>query len=203
LIINELDAIRQKTGVTTLAAYHVTKQAMRDGGELRAGASSGSLQLEDLSRWVLNLKALNSKEAINYGLDTVGLRYVEAAVTKTNYTPPLSTPLIWQRCDGGALSYIKAKSVAENEEERVFNVLCEAVSWITRDELENKVKELHDIGKNRAVAARTRLENAGRVTRHEVREGRKSKCVFAPSEDYRRVMEWPEPPGKLDEIEGL
>ena len=203
LVINELDAIRQITGASVLAAYHVTKAAVRDGGELRSGASSGSLQLEDLSRWVLNLKGLTSKEAADYGLDTQGYHYVESAITKTNYSPLLSSPLVWRRCAGGALVWAKkARNAAEIDEDHAMTVLLKAGYWMTRDAWEEQVKELYDTGINRTRDARTRMVNAGRVIRHEVRESREHRCVFAPAESIRRTT-WPEPPEKLAEIRGL
>jgi len=200
-IVNELDAIRQITGAFTLTAYHVTKSAIKDGGELSSGASSGSLQLEDLSRWVLNLKTLTLKEAGSYGLPTQGHHYIQAAVTKTNYTPQLSSPLVFERGKGGALFHVKARSAVEIDDEHALTVLLKAGYWMTRDDWEGQVKELHDTGGNRARDARTRMEKAGRIVRHEVREGRENKCVFAPSEAIRPVK-WPAAPTKLEEIEG-
>ncbi len=201
LVVNEIDAIRQVTGATTLTAYHVTKQAVRDGGELQSGASSGSLQLEDLSRWVLNLKSLNPKEANDYGLDTQGYSYVQAAVTKTNYTPPLSSPLVFRRGKGGALIHVKARSAGEIDEEHALTVMLKTGGWMTCEEWEHGAKEQYDMGKNRVEGARMRMERAGRTVRHEVREKRKSKCVFAPGEAIRPTN-WPQPPTKLAEIEG-
>jgi len=200
-IVNELDAIRQLTGAFTLAAYHVTKSAIKDGGELSGGASSGSLQLEDLSRWVLNLKTLNQKEAGGYGLPAQGHHYIEASVVKTNYSPQLSDPLIFERGKGGALFHVEARRATDIDDEHVLTVLQKAGYWATREDWEREAKEQFEIGEKRACAARTRLIDAGRVAKIEVRESRKSKLVFAPS-DYMRSSKWAEPPTTLAEIEG-
>ena len=195
VLVTELDAMREVTNAAVIAVYHVTKNAVKEGGELRSGASSGSLQLEDLSRWVLNLKSLTRKEANDYGLDHTG-NYVEAAVTKTNYTPPLSEPLVFQRVAGGALVHVAAKSRNQIDDQAVLATLLKAGDWLYREEWDEQAKETHDIGKERSKSARERLKRAGKVVIHEVREGRRSKVFFAPAERLR-PMGWPAPPTTL------
>jgi len=201
LIVNELDAIRQLTGAFTLTAYHVTKSAIKEGGELSGGASSGSLQLEDLSRWVLNLKTLNPKEASGFGLDTQGHHYVQAAVTKTNYTPPLSDPLVFERGEGGALFHVKARNKEDLAAEHAQAALLKAGTWLTVEAWDAELKERYEMSVNTAKEARGYLKRAGRIEQREVRESVRHKLVFAPSGSIRPTG-WPDPPKKLAEIAG-
>jgi hypothetical protein len=172
---------------------------VREGGELRSGASSGSLQLEDLSRWVLNLKTLNSTEASGFGLDTQGYHYVQAAVTKTNYAPPLTEPLVFRREAGGALSHCRARSKAELDDQHALTVLLNARDWLSGSDWEAAAKG--DLAVNRTRKARGRLLKAGKVEQIEVRKGRSYRELFAPAQDLR-ATNWPAPPKTLAEYKG-
>jgi len=192
--VNELDVIREAAGVATKAVYHVTKYAIRENGELRSGASSGSLQLEDLSRWVLNARSLAGKEAGEYGLDPKGY-YVEALVTKSNYTPPMDKPLVFKRVSGGALLYVDARPRADQDDAAVLAALFKAGNWITREQWQKQIEDGPELTRDRAREARKRLETTQRVERIEVRigAGRVSKSYFAPAA-HLRPTDWPSPP---------
>jgi len=196
IVVSELDALREATSCAVWGSYHVNKEAVRNGGELNSGASSGSLQLEDLARWVLNLKSLKRSEASGYGLDPGA--YVEAAVSKSNYAPPLSAPLVFRRGKGGELLYVAAKNRDEVDDQVALAELFRADEWLTRDEWREAVKEL-DLSKHRADGARKRLEERGSVERVTLREGRTTKDVFAPG-DAHRPERWPAAPTTLAEL---
>jgi len=200
-IVNELDAIRSVTGCATIVAYHTNKLAVKEGTQLSGGASSGSLQLEDLLRWVLNLKTLTPKDASEFGLDVQGHHYVQGVVTKTNYTPPFSSPLVFERGQGGALFHVKARSKEEIADGHAMTELLRAGNWLTLKAWDAGLKEQYEMTGEVAKNARGRLQRSGRVIRERVQEGSKYQCVFAPS-DANRPTAWPELPKLLTEIEG-
>jgi RecA-family ATPase/5S rRNA maturation endonuclease (ribonuclease M5) len=101
VILNELDALRTETGCSVIAAHHITKEAIKTDGQLKLTAATGSQQLVDLSRWVMNLAPVKPSEVSSSRLPFG--HYLEAAVTKSNYTPPQEGRLIFERCEGGAL----------------------------------------------------------------------------------------------------
>ena len=72
--------------------------------------------------------------------------------------------------------------------------------WLAGDAWEAAAKEYDDLAFNRTREARRRLKQAGRIERVEVREGRKSRVLFAPAERIRPVA-WPDPPATLREYE--
>ena len=199
-IVPEIDAIRTEAGSTVLGAHHVNKNATRDpGGELQANAATGHKALTDLSRWVVNLKKLSAKEASDYGLPN-GI-YVEAAVSKTNYTPDLATPLVFQRKAGGALIHAAATSKTQRVEDVTLRALHSAGAWITRDVWRQRAEdEPEELAKNAVDAARTRLVRDGMVVAVKLREGREQRMVFGPAERSRPGC-WPAPPTTIAECD--
>jgi RecA-family ATPase len=198
-ILNEIDAVRDATGCMVLTSHHVSKWAIREGNQLQSGASSGSKLLEDLSRWVLNLKPLSAKDVREFGLDPG--HYVQAAVVKTNYTPPLSTPLIFRRVAGGALQYVATRSKAQQDEADALTALLKAGTWLTRKKWDASHEEVSAASRDRRRDAQKMLEDSGKVVRHEIRRGRQYRILFAPSDEIRPV-DWPSPPPSLDLLDG-
>lgn len=195
-VVNELDALRSATGCTVLAAHHVNKLAIREGGELRAGAATGSQMLADLARWVLNLKALTREAAAGYGLEPGA--YVEAAVTKTNYAPTLTAPLVFRRRDGGALEHVHAIGKADRDAQHALAALLKAGEWLTSREWAEAIED-DEVPRDRARDARKHLVLAGMVERLELREGRRFRHLFAPS-TRSRPEAWLAPPATLADI---
>lgn len=197
--VAELDALRSDTGCTPLGVAHVNKAAIRDDGELSGAAVTGSLQLVDFSRWVLALKPLTSKEAADSQL--FDGRYLEAGLTKTNYTAEFEKRLMFRRVEGGALVHVEAKSKTELADEQMLTALLSNGMWTTRERWREIAKDRFDLSKARADEARSRLVFSGRVVDHEVRDGRTSKKGFAPA-PHLRMDSWPLPPKRIADIDG-
>lgn len=195
-IVNELDAIRDATGCTVLVAHHINKAAIREKEELYAAAATGTQMLSDLARWMVNLKSLTPKQATDYGLEPSF--YVEAAVTKSNYTPPLAEPLVFRREAGGALSHCRARSKAELDDQHALTVLLDTHDWLSGGDWEKAAKGT--LAVNRIRKARGRLLKAGKVETLKVREKRRYRDLFAPAQDLRPT-DWPAPPTTFAEYE--
>lgn len=82
-----------------------------------------------------------------------------------------------------------------------MTVLLKGMYWAIREDWERGAKEQFELGEKRASASRTRLISAGRVVKHEVREGRDYKMVFAPAESIRPTK-WASLPVELSKIKG-
>lgn len=197
-VLNELDALRTATGCTPLASHHVNKSAIRDGGELQAGAATGSQLLADLSRWVLNLKPLTPSEAFEYGLGPG--HYIETAVVKSNYTPPLDAPLVFQRVSGGALRHLTVATKTEQIDSVMLKILIDGKSWIAAS-VWDEWGRAADLTKAGVAGARKRLVQDRKAVEVEVREGRQYRNVYAPS-DWA-VRGFPRQPTSIAEIEAL
>lgn len=198
-VVAEFDALRSATGCSVFGAAHVNKAAIRDDGELSGAAVTGSLQLVDFSRWVLALKPLTSREAADSAL--FDGRYVEAGLTKTNYTAEFEKRLVFRRVEGGALVHVEAKSRTELADEHMLTALLANGTWTTRERWSELAKERFDLSKHKADEARSRLVLSGRVVDHEVREGRSAKKGFAPA-PHLRMTSWPLPPKRIADIDG-
>jgi hypothetical protein len=196
LILNEFDALRTQTGCSVIGSHHVNKEAIRNDGELKGGAATGSQLLADLSRWVLSLKPLTAKEAAEYGRNEG--HFLEAGVTKTNYTPPMGGGLVFRRVDGGALVHVEVQGKADRAEEAMLRLLMSAEQWITRETWLDLADE-NDLAKHAANTARAGLEASGKVERVNVRAGRKTKTVFAPAR-YLRPERWPAAPARIEDV---
>ncbi len=195
VIVKEFDAIANQTGCACLFAHHVSKFAIRANGELSAGASTGSLQFEDFSRFVVAMKSLDSEEAKGYGLEEKAGRYVELTLTKTNYSPQLTEPVVFERVEGGALRHVPARMRSEVADEEVLVALASAGTWLTRSEWEDRCKD-RGIGVRRAKGARTRLVDSSRVERRRNTQSKSDKRdYFAPHPDTR-ASSFPVEPGQ-------
>jgi hypothetical protein len=199
-VVAEFDALRADTGCSVIGAAHVNKAAIRDDGELSGAAVTGSLQLVDFSRWVLALKPLTAKEATDSSL--FDGRYLEAGLTKTNYTAEFEKRLVFRRVEGGALVHVEARSRTELADEHMLATLISNGTWTTRDRWNALAKERFDLARNKADEARSRLIASGRVVRHEVREGQKAKTAFGPA-SHLRMDSWPLPPKSIADIDGV
>jgi hypothetical protein len=191
IILNEADAIRTETGCTVLGAHHVAKDAIRNGGELKMTAATGSQQLVDLSRWVVNLKSLDGGEISQFGLPRG--HYIEAAVTKTNYSPPMDAPMVFQRGDGGALSHVIVESRQAHDEDAALAILRSLGEWTSMKDWRDAGKNAENsLSKDRIDAARRVLLSDGLIQRVEIKTGRTRPAFYAPS-DWHKAG-WPDPP---------
>lgn len=107
------------------------------------------------------------------------------------YTPPLDGPLVFRRGEGGALSYVHARSKAEIDDQATLTALLKADDWIMREAWEKAADEQADLSRDRARAARQRLIRSGKVVEVELRDGKRFKKLFAPAESAGRPIAWP------------
>ena len=192
-ILNELDAIRNETGCTVIAAHHSNKESVRSGGELKVTAATGSFQLTDLSRWALLVKSLNAKESADYGLEE-GRHYIEAALPKSNYTPRLDAPMIFRRETGGALVYVEARGKGEVDADHALTELLKLGEWIEGKDWLEVCKEAHGMSKGRFDKAKRELRDGGSIQCVSLKSGqRKRATVFGPSEAVGPTR-WPAQP---------
>jgi RecA-family ATPase len=171
-VITMLDQIAVRANASVMFAHHTNKAAVRDGTQLSGGSSTGSQQLEDLSRYVIALKTLSGTEIAKYGIADDKAGYVELRLVKGNYQPPQEGPVIFRRGAGGALNHVGAKSKDQVADETMLSVLAECLSGIDREEWESIAGE-RGIGLNRARASRTRLERGKRVSVETKAKGKK------------------------------
>jgi len=169
--IRQLGRISAATGASVVFAHHVNKQSQREGTELHATAATGSKQIVDLSRVVINLRRLTDREAQAYGLDaTSGGRFIELRVSKTNGPEPKGGPFILEVLPQGAVRWRQEAHGRELTDcERVFEVierLCEEKGRaVTRDEILASCRG--QVGKVRASAAWNDLASAKVLVRRE------------------------------------
>lgn len=174
-LIGEQDAITVDTGAACMIAYHVSKGAVRTGTTLEGGASSGSMQLEDLSRLVLNFSSKQLPDGTPQGAPGVA-----GLVTKTNYTAPMVTPFHFARREGGALEYVEVEAPEKTVDEMVIQLLWDAGQWLSRDEWRKAATE-KDISKHDIDGARSRLKSSGEVEEVTLRKGERVAVIFAPA----------------------
>lgn len=160
-IHEEVDYLVANTGWTCSVAHHVSKGVAREGKAV-AGASTGSLQLEDFARLVLFLTAMEEPEKRN--LDpTHELGYVEVAMTKANYSARVDG-LVLRREVGGALVPLNAKSQREVDARRALEILVEHDQTMSRDDWRSACKALDpEIPRDRADSARAWLRGRGLI----------------------------------------
>ena len=84
------------------------------------------------------------------------------------------------------------------DDQTALTVLLKAGDWLSGGDWENAAQD--ELGANRTRNARGRLLRARRVVRVEVRTGRHSRQLFAPSERIGPVA-WPDPPATPEEYE--
>jgi RecA-family ATPase/5S rRNA maturation endonuclease (ribonuclease M5) len=191
IVLNQLDALRTETGCGVIAAHHVSKEAIRSGGQLKLTAATGSQQLVDLSRWVMNLAKLTPDEVNKCGLHPG--HYLEAAIPKSNYTPELDRRLVFQRCAGGALRSVAVEDLGESDEERAFTVLQSIGEWTSYADWKKAAGAVEDgLSKGRFEKAVPQLRTAGRVISQEWKKKRTKCTSYAPA-DWKKLG-WPDPP---------
>jgi hypothetical protein len=186
-LISFLDeSVDATNGAAVLAVHHWNKAAAREGVG-GAGASTGSQQIEDLARLVLNLTLLDVDKVEGYGLDPdVGRGYVELSVAKSN-APTLQRPLIYQRTEHGVLLPIPALSKNDIDDERVLRLLEAAGEPLDRDTWRSRCKDTEpSIPRDRADAARGRLIRRGLVTSTGSTGKKGEKVMFQPTETAPR-----------------
>lgn len=118
--VEALEVVRAETGATVLAAVHVNKASIRDGGDADQSIVRGSSALPDGVRWCATMTRLRRDVAKDYGLDEGEVdRYVRIDLPKTNYTAPW--PGLWMRREaGGVLAPTSLQRKAESRaQERV------------------------------------------------------------------------------------
>jgi len=191
IIVNEMDALRTASGCTVLGSHHVAKDAIRNGGELELTAATGSQQLIDLSRWTLNLRSVKPDEVGKFGLARG--HYLEAYSPKSNYTPKMDSPLMFERCGGGALAHVMTEPRQAIDEDLALSILRSLGEWTSSDDWRNAgPKADTSLAKNRVDSARKSLLAESRIERIEVKRGRTTHVYYAPS-DWQTIG-WPNPP---------
>lgn len=190
-IISSLDAITVATGQSCIGVYHVSKFAMREGQELQGGASSGSQQLEDLARWVENLAPVDPEgdDYEAYGLDSREA-YVQIAVSKTNYTPPMECPMFFRRGDHGAFHYVPGiTSKRATYANRILKILVRVGRWMSFQDIEREAKG-DTIGPKKVRLALDELSSTRKISTRETtgNHGGSPTKMYAPAENNR--PEW-------------
>jgi regulatory protein RepA len=167
--MNQLGRIAQATGASVIYAHHVNKQSRRDGSELQATAATGSMQLVDLSRVVINMRALTPREAEAYGLEhRNGTReFVELRVSKTNGPRPTGGPFVLEVLPTGAVEW---REEARGQELTDLERVLEIVQRLHEETgepvpIETISANRGTLGENRAQAAWNELERSGVLTR--------------------------------------
>lgn len=108
--VEALEAIAQRTGASVMVAHHASKfsQNNQDVGQ---SASRGASALTDGLRWQMNLSPPTDKQASECGVQREHIkRYVNAAVTKTNYSA-IPEAVLLERGDDGYLTAVSAAAL--------------------------------------------------------------------------------------------
>lgn len=160
-----ISLIVRETSCTVLANHHIRKASSEGRMQLDSTAATGSQQLIDYARWALNLMRLDAEGVRRYALDATKGPYVLGAVSKTNYSAPLQTPLILRAGDGGGLVPLEVASVVDVDAERLLDVMRQlgAGGYITRDEMRKISQETHGLTKHEVDRARSCLIEAGQI----------------------------------------
>lgn len=157
------DEIRVETGCTVLLVHHVNKASKRAGSELDSTAATGSLQLVDCARWMINMKALDPADCAAYGLQGPS-RYLELRGPKYNYGPGFAGPVLFRRSAGGALVHVDPPNLALVDRHRCLDALADLGGPATREAWIAACAALEPkISKHRADHARTALVEGGLV----------------------------------------
>jgi putative DNA primase/helicase len=132
--LETLEAIGQATGATVLAAAHVTKASIRDGGEVDQTAVRGSSALVDGARWCATLQRLRKAAAPEYGIDPDDARrYIRIEIPKSNYARPW--PGMWLYLEAGGVlvpTVLEARTDAKAEA-RYADVLARVRSLLATE----------------------------------------------------------------------
>jgi len=194
-----VDLLVSLTGAAVLVAHHVSKAGRLDkpGDDRGAGSSSGSHVLEDLSRFVLRLVPASESDKVEYGLERRG-SYVKLKAPKENYSPALEHPLIFRRMEGGALAYVRQKSLDEVRAERSLEALrgaCESAGHSVEAEVWDKACHALSprIARDPAQDARKTLLTDGRVV---TEPGQKTARQKGPAKLRFRPADWAPSRGK-------
>ena len=156
------NTIRRRTGCAVMLVHHVGKAAQRGGTEMDQTAATGSKQLVDLSRSVVQLRGLDESDIAQRGLEQ-HRQYIEVGTSKINDAPVTLETAIWRRDGQGALTYIVSRPIRDVERDRALEALA-AIQPATRSTWEKACNEA-GLSKHKARAARQALLAANRVRR--------------------------------------
>lgn len=193
-----ISRIVRETGCTVLANHHIRKQSSEGKAQLDSTAATGSQQLIDYARWALNLMRLDPEMVRRYALDPTKGPYVLGAVSKTNYSAPLQTPLILRAGDGGGLVPMDMPDVVDVDVDRLLDLLRQMGPevYVTREEMRQMGQETHGLSKHEVDRARSKLIEDGfmMTQRRKTRGSSGARTLFglAPSA-HLEVPPDPEP----------
>ncbi|MHA1540339.1 MAG: AAA family ATPase [Alphaproteobacteria bacterium] len=122
--VEALEYVSKKTGATVIVLHHTNKASANSGTS--QNNARGSSALVDGLRWLLNLTVMNETKAGNHGIPSDERKmYIEAEITKSNYTAPQASFFL-QRAHNGVLKAINLASSASLEQQRK-NALSKAI----------------------------------------------------------------------------
>jgi hypothetical protein len=154
--------IRKATGCSVILVHHVSKDAKKAGKEMTDTAATGSQQLVDLARFVINVRAMDSADVVERGLGAG--TYVEVGTSKTNRGPGMVDSAVWRRASGGGLVYTPTRTRDSVALDQAVEALV-PIQPATRDAWDAACKAQFGLGVNRARILRGQLLSAGRVER--------------------------------------
>ena len=142
-VIEALEYIKEELGVTVLVAHHVGKGALLNNVRNQA-AGRGSSALVDGARLVLQLTAMTEAEGKEFNV--THREYLNFAVTKSNYMPPLD-PIWLRREAGGHLTqtYLSVNE-AEIEAKTLDAIRLKVIELCKADDLHSRKKFVSAFG---------------------------------------------------------
>ena len=193
-IVSEMDRLRSETDCTILGVHHVNKFAQRAGAELDSSAATGSGQLTDLCRWQLNVAEVSDKERQDWSIDPGS--YVQATLSKTNYTAKLETNVVFKRGKGGALTHAITRPRVDGDTEKVLVVIRETGEWVTLKDMKGALEDVGVNDKRTSAALKVlRAEGFVEMEKRRIKHAKSPVMHFAPARSTR-PSDWPEPPGE-------
>lgn len=139
--VQALEYIAQRTGATILVIHHANKGS-HNADEASQNASRGASALTDGVRWQMNLNRPPKNEAKALNISEEERRLcIMATVTKNNYAAP-SDPVVLKLADGGHLTKLDVKRIAESKEEadviRVLRCVAQLEKAVSSRELQDR-----------------------------------------------------------------
>jgi hypothetical protein len=155
-LITAMDAIRVDTGAAVLAAHHANKAARKEGEMGNAVAATGSAQLVDLVRLVVNLWDPGAEE---YPEEEHGSEfgYARQRAVKSNRTRSDLSGLWWRREEGGVLSYCPVASKQGKIENWILDLIELAGHPLPVGVIRDKMKADHSTSRRPVDAALTSM----------------------------------------------
>lgn len=132
--VETCEYIRRETGTTLLAAGHVNKTGVREGGGVEM--SMGAITVTDSFRWNATMEQLRADQAAKYGLAPEDARFhVLLNIPKANYMAPFE-PMWLRREHGGVLvpAELERKASAKDRTEAKYLEVIAAIQSLIRNE---------------------------------------------------------------------